>query len=560
MNENRLKTLADQSFDVLVIGGGIHGATASWALARQGYSVALVEQGDYGGAASANSQKIIHGGLRYLQQLDLLRMRDSITARRMSLTHLPHLTHPARFLVPTSGFFLRSKAALLAAMMANDVISFDRNFGVDPSRHLPHGSLKGRDFLHEVAEGLSALGTGAGVWHDGFAENTERFTLAFLMTAQRLGAVTCNYAKASRLILDGSRIIGAEVRDALTGGQVEVRARVTINATGGWLNELLPGCFGSMNHNWPWTRAYNILVRRRYFGSYGVGLESITEYLDADAVLQRGKRNYFFAPWREGTIIGTMYAPFRGAPGTCGLTTEEIQAYLDEINAMYPPAELALNDVTFAHAGILPARPSRTMAHPSDPAKDTELLDYRQLAGIDGMLLIKGVKYTTGIQVAGKVARRVARMLGRPYQPGKNLRVDGGEDLVTPGWIDARLEGLTFDDRVLDYHAQQYGTQALDVLGLCSENPDWAERLNKADAVLGADVIFAVRNEQACRLTDVVFRRTGLGSFRYPGHEAVAAAAALMATELGWDAEQTEEEIRGVEEEYRRLGVEHVLS
>ncbi|MDD4735988.1 MAG: FAD-dependent oxidoreductase [Kiritimatiellae bacterium] len=560
MNENRLKALSDQSFDVLVIGGGIHGATAAWALARQGCSVALVEQGDYGWAASANSQKIIHGGLRYLQQLDIPRMRASISARRMSLTHLPHLTHPARFLVPTSGFFMRSKAALLAAMTANDFISFDRNFGVDPSRHLPYGSLKGRDFLHQVAEGLVPLGTGAGVWHDGFAENTERFTLAFLLSAQRLGAVTRNYARASRLMLDGARIVGAEVRDELTGEQAEVRARVTINATGGWLDALLPGCFGSMKRNWPWTRAYNIIVRRRFFGSYGVGLESIAEYVDADAVLKRGKRNYFFAPWREGTIIGTMYASYRGDPGKCGLTAEEIQAYLDEINTIYPPAELALCDVTFAHAGILPARPSRVVPNPSDPAKDTELLDYRRLAGLDGMLLIKGVKYTTGIQVAEKVARYVMQMLGGKYQRGKNPPVVGGEELVTPGWVDARLEGLTFDDRVLAYHAQQYGTQAHEVLGLCSENPDWAERLNKDDAVLGANVIYAVRHEQACHLTDVVFRRTGLGSFRYPGDEAVASAASLMAAELEWDTKRTAEEIRGVEEEYRRLGVEHVLS
>ena len=559
MNENRLKDLAGQVFDVLVIGGGIHGTTAAWALARQGCSVALVEQGDYGWAASANSQKIIHGGLRYLQQLELPRMRDSIVARRMSLRHLPHLTHPACFMVPTTGFFLRSKAALLAAMMANDVISFDRNFGVDASRRLPCGSLKGSGFLHEVAEGLSALGTGAGVWYDGFAENTERFTLSFLLTAQRLGAVTRNYARAVRLLLDGARIIGAEVQDALTGEQVEVRARVTVNASGGWLGDLLPGCFGVSKRNWPWTKAYNIVVRRRFFGPYGVGLESVVDYTEENAVIKRGKRNYFFAPWRDGTIIGTMYTAFRGDPGTCGLSVEEIQSYLDEINTMYPAAELSLCDVTFAHAGVLPARPSRSTANPSDPAKDTELLDYRRVAGIDGMLLIKGVKYTTGIQVAGKVARCVTGMLGMNYQPSKNLSVVGGEEVVTPGWVDARLEGLQFDDRILAYHAQQYGTEAHSVLGLCSENPDWAQRLSDRDDVIGADVIYAVRQEQACRLVDVVFRRTGLGTFRYPGSDVLARTAALMAEALGWDAAQTENEIRCVEDEYRRLGVEHVL-
>lgn len=560
MNANRLQALGEQPFDVLIIGGGIHGAAAAWALARQGCRVALVEKGDYGEAASANSQKIIHGGLRYLQQLDLPRMRASITARRMSLKHLPHLTHPAHFMVPTAGCFLRSKAALLAAMMANDVISFDRNIGVHPSRRLPNGSLKGAEFLRYVAEGLAEHGTGAGVWHDGFSENTERFTLSFILTAQKLGAVTGNYAKACRLLLEGPRITGAEVQDMLTGEKTEVLARYVVNAAGGWLDTLLPGCFGTMKRPWPWTKGYNIIVRKRFFGEYGVGLESNAEYLDEDAVLKRGKRNYFFAPWREGTIIGTMYSPFSGSPDDCGLTPSEIEAYLQEINAIYPQANLALSDVTFANAGILPARPSRRTDHPSDPAKDTELIDYRRVAGVDGMLLIKGVKYTTGIQVAEQVARRVTGALGMNYERGKNCFVAGGEEVITPDELSNIMNNPALNEKVLAAHAQQYGTLARETLALCSGHPEWTESLCESGEVIGADVVYAVRREQACRLMDVVFRRTGLGTFRYPGREALEKAAALMAAELGWNRAQTDAEIEAVENVYRRLGVEHVLS
>jgi glycerol-3-phosphate dehydrogenase len=548
----------NNKFDVVVIGGGIHGATAAWALSRQGISVALIEKGDFGGAASANSEKIIHGGLRYLQQLDIPRMRDSITARRRSLQLLPHLTHPAEFMVPTQGYFLRSKAALLAAMMMNDMISFDRNRGVAATRRISAGRLHGRAFLREVAEALTEESTGAAVWNDGFTENSERFTLSFVLSAEERGAMVRNYAKAGHLEVQNGRITGVDVENTLTGETARISADMVINTAGGWLWELLPA---AQRREQPmlWTRAYNVIVKRRLFGRYGVGLEAMTEYEDEDAIIRRGKRNYFFAPWREGTIIGTMYKAYTDEPDECGIKPHEIYAYLDEVNRMYPEAKLTMDDVTFAHAGILPARRMKGQETSSDPAKDTEII---QVEGIENLFAVKGVKYTTAIEVAEKLARKVTDGLGCPYRPHRNETVYGGERLMDEGALgeELRREGVReLPQEVLREYCMLYGTKALDVLSRGGHDSTLLQRICDDQPVLAASVVYAVEQEHAQQLTDVVFRRTGLGSFSYPGSLALHKAALLMQPLLEWSDEETLRQIETVHDVYRKLGVEHVL-
>jgi len=549
---SRLNELENRTFDVLVVGAGIHGATAAWALSQQGVSVALIDKDDFGAAASANSEKIIHGGLRYLQQLDFVRMRESIVSRRKSLRLLPHLTHPASFMVPTSGFTLRSKAALLAAMIMNDVVSFDRNKGLDATRSIPGGRLYPRSFLRGVAEGLADAGSGAAVWHDGFAENTERFTLSFALTAEKNGAVIRNYMRAEKLLLDGSRVIGACVTDVLSGDSCDVRAKVVVNAAGGWLENLLP----ESERSYVWTRAYNVVLNKKLFGPYGVGLEAVTDYVDEDALVKRGKRNYFCVPWRDGTILGTMYKTYDKPPDECSIAPHEIEDWLAEINTMYPAAALSLDDVTFGHTGILPARTGRTGKPSADPAKDTEVLDYDKLAGVQGLLVIKGVKYTTAIEVAGKVVRKVIPRLNRAKTTGVVDSVVGGEQLITVAVLKKEFD---FPDDVLAYHAIQYGTVAHDVLALCKNTEENSWRIIEDQPVLVADIIYAITHERALRLSDMIFRRTALGSFRYPGRKAVKRVADIMAGKLGWTQENIKTEIECVEDHYRRMGVGHTL-
>ena len=558
---SRLDALRESAYDVLIIGGGIHGCTAAWSLSRQGVKTGLIEKDDFGGAASANSEKVLHGGLRYLQQLDIIRMRDSIAARRRSLRLQPNGAQPKPFLMPTSGLFLRSKAAMLAAMMANDVISFDRNIGLAPESRISCGRLHNWSFLRSVAPALAGMGSGAAEWQDGLAQNTERFTLAFALTAEEQGATVSNYVKAEEMLYDGKRICGVRVRDQLTGDTAEIRAKVVVNATGGWLEEVNPAESKACSDKWLWARAYNIVIGRQLFGPYGVGLEAAVEYEHESSVIKRGKRNYFFVPWRQGTMIGTMYKTFTEKPDDCRLEPEEIEAYLQEINEIYPAAALTMDDVVFGQVGLMPARKLKGSDLSDDPAKDTRIIDAEKACRCPGLILIKGIKYTTGIQVAERVARLAMKKLGRVYDRHAPESIRGGDQLLTLESLqaDCRAVGVDLAPDILEYHRIHYGTEALTVLQRCVKDATLGQRLAPKQGVIAADVVHAVECEQAMHLSDVVFRRTGLGSFGYPGQAVVARVAEQMAGLLQWNEARVADEITAVEEQYRRLGVAHTL-
>ncbi len=181
---NRLGLLTSTAWDVLVIGGGIYGATIADATARAGWRTALVEQNDYGAAASANSLKILHGGLRYMQQADLRRMRDSIRARSDGLRSFPHLTRPALFLAPTGKGLKRSALAYHIAARINDLVSFDRNRNMPHTHRLPRTRVLSKKEWARLLPDSNLAPRSALQWPDGFIENTERYTLEYILRAK----------------------------------------------------------------------------------------------------------------------------------------------------------------------------------------------------------------------------------------------------------------------------------------------------------------------------------------------------------------------------------------
>src|SRR5690348_4016953 len=237
-----LTRLCAEPHDVIVVGGGIHGACAAWEAARRGLRVALVEARDFNQATSANSLRTLHGGLRHLQRLDFVHMRESIRERREWLRMAPELTQPLRFVLPTHGAGTRGRAVLRAALWVNDLVSADRNEGVTPDHELPNGAILGKAEFDSLYPGLSLPGyDGAAAWYDGICLNTERLQLAVVMAAVTCGAQAANYLRALQVLQDGPDVTGVRVRDELTGRQVDLHARLIINAAGPWIDEWLAG-------------------------------------------------------------------------------------------------------------------------------------------------------------------------------------------------------------------------------------------------------------------------------------------------------------------------------
>jgi glycerol-3-phosphate dehydrogenase len=377
-------------FDVLIVGAGIYGATLASAAARAGLSVALIDKGDYGEGASANSLKILHGGLRYLQSMNLPRMRESIWARRDGFRQLPHLVRPVPFIAPVGDKITRSRAAYKVAGFLNDLISFDRNDGLPPSHHIPRTRTISGDELKRLVPALAAHRKGALLWHDGLIDDTEQYTLSYVHSARDAGACIANYIKAEGLIIKDCRVTGVKAREAKGGEPFEIRAKITVNTTSAWRHDWT-GLPESAQRKQNWVRAINVVTSRNWFGEYGVGLDN-------------GSRNLFFAPWRGGTMIGTMYDPFQPPADNCRVSEGDLSRFVDEINAVYPDANFKPEDISLVHAGILPAKPTRN-DQPSAECEDRTFIWPRGEKGnLPGYFVVQGVKYTTAAYWADIVA------------------------------------------------------------------------------------------------------------------------------------------------------------
>src|SRR5262245_7089193 len=240
MQRRDFQALGSAKFDVLVVGGGIHGLATAYAAAGRGLTVALVEAGDFGGSTSFNHQRTAHGGLRSLQSARFGHARESIDERRALARMAPRLLRPLPFLVGTYRSLIKNRLALRAAFRVDRFLGRHRNEGVEPELHLPPAKLVSRAATLKLFPGVrqDAL-TGGANWYDYQIVHANRLTMAFAEGAEARGATLVNYAAAIAPLKDGTRIAGMRVRDASTGAEADVRARLTINAAGARAGEVM---------------------------------------------------------------------------------------------------------------------------------------------------------------------------------------------------------------------------------------------------------------------------------------------------------------------------------
>ena len=324
----------DREFDVLVIGGGVYGACIARMAARCGWSVALLERDDFGAAVSHNSLKIVHGGFRYVQHFDVARIRESVAAQRSWLCAAGHLVHPMRCVIPAYGYGTRGPAAFAAGVVAFHTIAGRRNAGVRGPKRLPLSGLLSRRGLLSLYPDLDRPDvTGGAYWYDAQIMDANRLTLECVQDACDHGAVAANHVEAERLLEAGGEARGAVVRDRLTGRELEVRARVIVNATGHRFARLVPGSGGDANRGrrMVWTRNVNVVDAQavRNADALGVGSKRAS-----DAAVGRSKRLFFVTPWQDWSIIGTSHMQHDGdARGHCAAVKADVALFLDEVNA-----------------------------------------------------------------------------------------------------------------------------------------------------------------------------------------------------------------------------------
>ena len=492
--------LTETTFDLLIVGAGIHGACAAWDAALRGLSVAVVDQEDFGAATSANSLRIVHGGLRHLARGNLSLMRESIQERSTLLRIAPGLVKPLKVLVPTYGQGARGRLAHAAALAINDLVSAGRNRELDEAHSLPRGHLVSRDeclshFPWFVTKKLS----GGAVWYDAQLQHPERLTLSFLQAAANIGAVPVNYLRVDGLQASSGVVLGARATDRLTGTALQIRARAVLVTAGPWTDTLVATMSGKTHGPGPRQALGVNLVIKRHLADVALGVRARSTRQD-DPVCG-GHRFLFSAPQKKVTLLGTWYTA--DAPDPLAARERGVRALLQEFNDACPGLDLSEGEVMRCQWGWLPLKDGREPGRATALAERPRIADYRRALGVRNLVSAEGVKYTTARLVAEQALDRVFVLLGRPSPPCRT------EELRLPG----------------------------------TEAETSAE--SGAEPARG-EILRAVRDEMAVKLTDVVFRRTGLGAAPGPVRFAVETAARTAGAELGWDTIRQNLEVEAV--------------
>jgi glycerol-3-phosphate dehydrogenase len=530
-----LASFESDRFDMVVIGGGITGAGVALDAASRGYSVALVEREDYASGTSSRSSKLIHGGLRYLQNFDLGLVREALLERAIMVNLAPHLVHPLALLIP----YFEGKTperVMGAGLSAYDVMATDRV-------RLP--TLRRRDDgpsleewsperhrvvdAEEVLELLPALAarepTAAYLFYDCQTDDV-RLVLTVLGEAERYGAVMANRCRVLELIEENGRAGGVRCRDEASANEFDIRADNVINATGVWAD--------TIRHDEVLDAAEVPRIRPSRGTHVTLAYDSLP--IKSGAIVPAGGgRSIFALPWLGRTLVGTTDNDYEGDLDHIPADDGDIEYLLGACNEFF---ELSLDrtDLTGAYAGVRPLISTGDSKKSVDISRRAELFETRS-----GLVTITGGKLTTWRRMAKLAVDRVVEREGREA-PCRTQEIPLGE----PAGDLPHVEGV--DEESLELLAGRYGHAANDVLAMAEERPELARRIVPDLPDLLVEAPFAARNEQAATVADALLRRTRLGilaapALTAPGSPEARAVAEALGAELGWQAAQVDGEL-----------------
>ncbi len=521
IRDGLLRRLAAEAFDVLVVGGGVTGCGVALDAATRGLSVALVEKRDFAAGTSSRSSKLIHGGLRYLEHLDIGLVREALHERRLLAQKLaPHLVHSIPLLFPLK------RGAWDRLVMGSGLLLYDGLAGLHPAmprhRHLSRGAC-----LRAVPSLRDDALTGGIRYFDAQVDDA-RFAVTLAGTASAYGAACASALEVTAFLHEGAKVAGVRVRDLEVGGESEIRARVVVNATGVWTTEL--------------ERLAGVREPLVVRPSKGVHIVVPKATIDSTLalILPTEKSVLFVLPWGEHWIIGTTDTDWSFGLDHPSATRSDIDYLLGHVNAVLREP-LTTGDITAVYAGLRPL----VDAGSGDTAAVSREHTVRRSA--PGLVSIAGGKYTTYRLMARDAIDVAARDLPFVVPPSRTADVPllGAIGLmgaaarcsVHPG-----AAGLSREQ--IGHLVGRYGSLALKVLDLVAEEPRLAASLAGAETYLAAEVRHATRAEGALHVDDVLTRRTHI-AFEAPdrGRRAVEDVAPLMAADLGWDQAGIDREI-----------------
>ncbi|REF29846.1 glycerol-3-phosphate dehydrogenase/oxidase [Calidifontibacter indicus] len=514
------KELTEREFDVLVIGGGVTGAGIALDAATRGLRTALVEARDFASGTSSRSSKLFHGGLRYLEQLNFSLVAEALKERELMLTRIaPHLVHPVAFLYPLS------HRGWERPYVATGLTMYDQMGG---ARSVPRQKHLTRGGALKLFPGLKSDAlVGAVRYFDAQADDA-RHTMTVARTAAHYGAVVRNSTEVVEIVKEADRVVGAVVRDVDTDERLTVRAKVVINATGVWTDDVQKMSGGRGRFRVRASKGVHILVPRdRIAGEVGL-------------ILRTEKSVLFVIPWGQQWIIGTTDTDWALDVAHPAATKSDIEYILEHVNDVLA-TPLTKDDILGVYAGLRPL-----LAGESESTSQLSR-EHAVARPEPGLISIAGGKYTTYRVMAKDAVDAAAEDLG-PIKDSvtENVPLIGAEGYQAMVNLTAELARETgLPEWRIDHLLGRYGSKLHEVLALGEEDPSLLEPVTHAEAYLRAEIKYAATHEGALHLADVLTRRTRMSiETKHRGTEAAQEAADLIAPVLGWDDSKKELEVK----------------
>lgn len=399
-----LDRAAAQPHDLIIVGGGIYGVCAALEAARRGLRPLLIERDDFGGATSWSSLRIVHGGLRYLQKLDLHRFHESVPERQWFQRVLPDLVRPLTCLMPLYGDGLRKPAIFRVALILNDWLSRDRNAGLRDDCRLAGGRVIPPDDVQELFPRVDRDGLkGGGLWHDAYMLSSERVLIELLRWACGCGAAALNYVEAVGLITDGGKVAGVEALDREIGRSLRLHAPVVVACGGPWSRQLSARFDREKPQLIHPSLAFNLMLDR----------PAISQAAVAVAPKKPDARTYFVLPWKGRVFAGTCHLPWHDGLDAIGPSEAQIASFLDDLNLAIPGFGAERRHVMRIYAGIVPA----VAPGSGETSSRATIIDHGAQGGPRGLVSVSGVKYTTARREAEKTLRVAFGDRLRPLDP-----------------------------------------------------------------------------------------------------------------------------------------------
>jgi glycerol-3-phosphate dehydrogenase len=530
--KRHIEELTGKKFDLIIVGGGITGAAVAYIAAARGLSVALFEKEDYGGATSAATSKLIHGGLRYLANMEIKLVRESLRERRILGNIAPNFVYPLPFVLPNYKKWKGNIWKMLAGMYLYDFLSYDKKDAWDKSKKLQNHRLISYSKTIRLEPNLKMENLrNSFYFFDYQSIFPERLTLAFIKSAAEYGAKVSNYSPVTAFKYDTKNgITGVEVKDLFSGETKNVYADLIINCGGTWADKILG------------------MATKKEFQVHKIkrseGIHIITDKIAGNHVvsLQReGGGHMMIMPWRDHSLIGTTDKEYDGDPDEYCVSRESINDIIQAVNDNFGK-KISFKDIRHAYGGLRPLVDDQTKGS-YQTSRKYEVYD-DAADGIEGMITVEGGKFTTSRSLAREVLNMVAMKLNKTLSDpvSDNLYLSGCEIRdMKQFMIRQHLNYTDFSKQTIEYVSRNYGTDSDVIFQIARDDPRYAEVVSHDGEIL-AEIVYAIKYESAKTLKDIMLRRTGTGTLGNPGKDIIDKITAVAVEMLNWDSKRIEEE------------------